>query len=170
MHASRIALLIAALAGMVCTFLPWASVPLLGSVYGTRGDGWISFVVCVGALLVSLIGNRVSALSTAGMILSTICGVAAALVGLVDLINLNQRLAENPFGDAVSIGPGLYLLIVAGVAIAVVPPLLSLRAVPAPPHVMVNQPPPQQYWGPQPPPPQGHWQPQQQPGGWPPNY
>lgn len=162
MHASRIALLIAALAGMICTFLPWASVPLLGSIYGTRGDGWISFVVCAGALLVSLVGDRASKISTAGLVLSAICGVAAALVGLADLINLNNRLADNPFGDAVSVGPGLYLLIVAGVAIVVLPPLLSMRAAPAPP--------PQQYWGPQPPPPQGYWQPPQQPGGWPPKY
>jgi hypothetical protein len=124
MHASRIALIIASALGMLCTFLPWASMPFVGSIYGTRGDGWISFVLCAVGLVLSLAGNRQSAQSLASAIVSVLCGVAAAAVGVVDLVNLRNTLADNPFGAAVSIGPGLYLLIVAGAVMAILPPIL----------------------------------------------
>jgi hypothetical protein len=164
MHASRVALVIASVVGMICTFLPWATAPFVGAVYGTRGDGWISLVLCAGAGVFALVGNRRAALRTAALIVSALCGAAAALVGVADIVNLNNKLADNPFADAVSVGPGLYLLIVAGVAIAIVPPLLSLRRAPAPPVV----PQPQAYWPQQPPQPQAYWQPPQQQDYWPP--
>ena len=158
MHASRIALGVTAVLGMICTFLPWASIPFFGSVDGTHGDGWISFGVCAVAGLLSLVGERRSALPTGAVVGSALCGVAASLIGLVDLINLKDRLAEAELGGFVSVGPGLYVLIVTGVAIVVLPALLSLQGKSAPP---------QQYWSP---PPQGYWQPQQQPRpGWPPS-
>jgi hypothetical protein len=127
MHASRIALVIASALGMLCTFLPWASAPIVGSIYGTRGDGWISFVLCAVGLLLSLAGARQSAQPVASAVISTLCGAGAAAVGLFNLINLENKLAESPFGAAVSIGPGMYLLILAGAAMTLLPNILRGR-------------------------------------------
>src|SRR5690348_10511465 len=125
MHASRVALIATSVVGMFCTFLPWANAPLVGAVYGTRGDGWISLAACAGAGLISLVGDRRFALSLVAVVGSVLCGVAAGLVGLVNLIDLKNTLAGSSFDDVVSVGPGLYVLIMASLAIIVVPPVLS---------------------------------------------
>ena len=143
MHSSRIALVVASVLGMLCTFLPWVSVPFLGSVYGTHGDGWISFTVCAGAVVCSLVGERRSPLSLWAILVSALCGVTAALVGVLDIARVNNALADIPFGAAVSVGPGLYLLVVAGAVIAILPAILTLRrspAPPAPPRVVWSRP------------------------------
>jgi hypothetical protein len=135
MHASRVALIVASVVGMICTFLPWATVPFIGAIYGTRGDGWISLAACAGAGLISLVGDRRFALSLVAIVGSVLCGIAAGLVGLVDLVDLKNTLADNTLSSAVSVGPGLYVLIMASLAIIIVPPVLSRSDAPAPPRV-----------------------------------
>jgi hypothetical protein len=118
---------------MICTFMPWVTAPFIGAVYGTQGDGWISFAVCTLTLMCALVGERRSALSLGVIFVGALCGVGVCLLGVWKIIQLNQAVADTPFGDAVSIGPGLYLLVVAGVAMAFPPALLSLRRSVAPP-------------------------------------
>jgi hypothetical protein len=141
MHASRIALVVASVLGMICTFLPWVNVPFIGALYGTQGDGWITFAVCALAAVCALVGERRSALKVGAILVSALCGVASCLLGLWKIFQLNELLTENPFGAAVSIGPGLYLLVAAGAVISFLPAILSLRRSPAPrPRVVWSRP------------------------------
>jgi hypothetical protein len=149
MHASRIALVVASALGMICTFLPWVSVPFIGAVYGTRGDGWITFAVCAGAMVCAVVGERRSALALWAILISALCGITASLIGVLDIARVDNALVDNPFGAAVSIGPGLYLLVVAGAVTAILPAILTLRRSPAPPM------PPRVVWS--------------RPDAWPPN-
>ena len=102
----------------VSAALPWARV--LGiSVAGTRGDGEITiFCAAVLAVLGILIGLGQGRL----WVLITACVFAAfvTLVGLADIGNVS-RIANDAnrtvFGkDAVSVGAGLWLTLVAGLA------------------------------------------------------
>jgi hypothetical protein len=132
MHASRIALVVASVVGMICTFLPWVNVPFIGSVYGTRGDGWITFAVCAGASVCMLVEDRRSPLTLWAILVSALCGITASTVAVWDIVRVNDTLADNALGAAVSIGPGLYLLVAAGAVMAFLPAILSLRRPPVP--------------------------------------
>jgi hypothetical protein len=144
MHASRIALVVASVVGMICTFLPWVSVPFIGSIYGTRGDGWITFAVCAGASVCMLVEDRRTPLTLWAILVSALCGITASVVGVWDIIRVNNTLPDNPLGATVSIGPGLYLLVAAGLVMAVLPAVLSLRRSPAPRPRLVER----VYWPP----------------------
>jgi hypothetical protein len=161
MHASRVTLLVTAVVGMICTFLPWANVVFFGSVYGTQGDGWITFALCAATVLPAVLGDRRGALPVGPLVFGALFGVGVALIALFEIFHLKSTIADTPFSGAISIGPGLYLLIVAGVAMAIVPALLALNRPATPqPQVAWHQPPPQAWQPPAPPP--------QQPGTWPP--
>ena len=170
MHASRVTLIIMAGLGVICTFLPWATVAFFGSVDGTVGPGWISFVVCAAAIPLALVGDRRIALPTGALIVSALCGVLAGLVGVAEFVYLRQKLEENHLGSVVTIGPGIYLLIIAGLLLAIGPALLSLQNKQAAPWMAAQLPPPMPaYWQQQPQQPQGYWPPQPGPNAWPPN-
>ena len=134
-HKQRIAILITVGCGMLATFLPWVHVPIIGAISGARGDGWITLFLFVPALVLTLIGNRSSPLSGGRRLGSVIPAGLAALIGVWKIIDLNSIMADlpkdNPFAEAlsmsVSIGIGLYLLVAAGIALAVVSWILEGR-------------------------------------------
>lgn len=119
----RVVLMIAAAAGMVGTFLPWINVPIVGAVPGTKGDGWITFGIFAVALF-SMLGD---APGMGRRIWIALVGAGAVAVGGYDAAGISARKAEvaaegGRFGEAlanaVSIGAGLYLVIIAGLAVA----------------------------------------------------
>jgi hypothetical protein len=125
MHQQRLAIVIAAAVGMLGTFLPWVSVPFLGSISGARGDGWISFVLFLVALLMALLGNKQSIMKGIQFVVAIVFGALAAALGVWKILDINSAMgettAENPLsqslGSIVSIGIGLYVIVVAGIAI-----------------------------------------------------
>jgi hypothetical protein len=134
LHLQRAVIAGVALLGIIATFLPWAHVPLVGAIYGTKGDGWITFVCFLVALTCVFIGDKNIPLAGWQKILVPVAGVAAALVGISKPIYFAIKSAElakdNPFAgammaNAVQIGLGVYLVIAAGLATVALTFLLS---------------------------------------------
>jgi len=105
------------LLAVVGAFGPWATAGLF-SKSGMDGDGVITLVVAAVLLLVTLANARTPRRGVAiGAIVS---GVIIAGVGAVDIADINNKVSDNAFTDAiVDIGWGLYLTVAAGI-IAVV--------------------------------------------------
>jgi hypothetical protein len=130
-HIQRAGLGAAALLGCLCTFLPWFTAPILGTVYGTAGDGWITLILFIPALVFAAIGDRLEPIVGWKRFAASVPPLLASLVGLGKIIDLNSRLgnmkaelAGNPFGPAVAKMAaatlqtrfGLYLLVLVGPA------------------------------------------------------
>ncbi|MEN8208540.1 MAG: hypothetical protein ABFR50_04735 [Candidatus Fermentibacteria bacterium] len=109
MEKKRKFILIIAVAGMIGTFLPWAS--FIGhSVSGTSGsDGWITFVLfAVGGAVAFFTGNKAEAIKSKLMLAVWIPAALAALIALLKIFK------SYPAGF--SLGIGLYLIAIAGLA------------------------------------------------------
>jgi hypothetical protein len=137
---------------MVCTFLPWVSVPFFGSLSGTRGDGWITFGLCAAALVCALVGDLRAGLRLPAHLLSAGVGVVVCLIAIWKIIQFNSVVSDNGLSAVVSVGPGLYLLAVSGAAIALLPSLVRSGPPRPQPPVVPWQPPPHPGWRHQPPP------------------
>jgi len=133
MHKQKIALIVAAAIGMLSIFLPWANVPLLGSISGTSSNiGWIMFVLFGITLAVILfLGDRKKAVDQKD--LKQIAGIIApaaiaALIAIWQMISFNSSMkglgADNPYAallsSSVSLGIGLYIAIIAGIAVVAI--------------------------------------------------
>ena len=126
MNKQRLAILITSCIGIIATFLPWVQLPIVGAINGTEGDGWITCVFFAIALATSLLGNREKKLIGIEQIVATIASLIAGIIGIWKIVDFNSAMSgmeDNPFAEAlsstVSIGIGLYLVIIAGLLIAV---------------------------------------------------
>ncbi|HEY1602152.1 MAG TPA: hypothetical protein VGG64_21295 [Pirellulales bacterium] len=125
-HVQRVVILIAACAGMGATFLPWAQVPFFGSLWGTAGDGWITLVLFLVSASVALYGPQSIPLSKTGQIFSFLPGSAACWIGMEKIFDLEAIIDRGRHDgneiaarliDNAQVGPGLYLLIFAGLMV-----------------------------------------------------
>lgn len=129
MHKQRIALVSTAGVGMLGTFLPWVHLPLLGTISGTAGDGWITFGLYLPALILALVGTRSEPRTGAALWMSIIFGLLASAIGVWKIIDLNLSLGggtnkiAQAMARATSVGIGLYVVAAAGIVLAV----LALR-------------------------------------------
>jgi acyl dehydratase len=153
LHPQRLAVAIAAAVGGVATFLPWATVPIMGTIDGTVGDGWITLGLFAGVVAAALLGQRSQQMAglaqLGGGILSTIAGG----IGAAKILHFRQMIEsmkgdaapgslEGPMkglmANATRLGPGLYVLVIASVAAVIA--IVALRskreaAVPLPLHI-----------------------------------
>jgi hypothetical protein len=119
MHKQRLALIVATLAGIASTFLPWAKVFGM-SINGTVGDGWISLGIFAIIAILVLLGNKNMPLN-GGMLIATIVMALLALgLGVYEIMNIRKSV-----GDLVEIGFGLYILIAAAAACLILPVVLK---------------------------------------------
>lgn len=115
MHKQRLAITVAALAGIIATFLPWASV--LGmSVNGTEGAGWISLAIFAVIVILALLGNRSTALKGGMLIAAIIMAILALALGVYQIMDI-----QKSGGGYVKIGFGLYILVAAAAACLILP-------------------------------------------------
>lgn len=128
MNKQRIAILIAASIGALGTFLPWVHAPIVGSVPGSSGsDGWITFILFVITIGICFIGNRTKTLNLGFLIGAIVPSLLASVIALIKIIDFNSKTSgmgdDNPFAKAltqtVGIGIGLYLIVLAGIAVLV---------------------------------------------------
>lgn len=119
MNKQRLAILIVAGLGVLATFLPWVKVPILGSVNGTQGDGWITLVLFAIAILISLSKDKTKAIEGGLLYAAILPGGLAGAIGLWKIIDFNSKMEELGVGG-VSIGFGLYLVVLAGIALPIV--------------------------------------------------
>lgn len=118
----------AAAVGMLSTFLPWVTIPIFGSINGSKGDGWITFALFLVPLLISILGDRTYPVSGKKILFLVLPALLSAVIGIWKIIDFNKQMGslrgEDAFsqfmGSGVSIGYGLYLLVIAGIALTVV--------------------------------------------------
>ena len=111
MSKQRKFILIAALAGVIGTFLPWVS--LFGfSVNGLHGEGVIVFLCFIVCGIIALMGDQTQTLDQG---LWVTCFIIAAIGGLLMLINFLRAL---DYMSAFSIG--FYLTLLASLALVFV--------------------------------------------------
>lgn len=128
MNKQRLSILIASGLGAIATFMPWVKAPIIGTISGTKGDGWITFVLFSIAIFFALRDdktNRIEGKSFYGVIIPTII---AALIGIWKIADFNSKMANlgsnvfaNALGASASIEFGLYLVVMAGISV----PILS---------------------------------------------
>lgn len=105
---------VAAVVGIIATFLPWVSLTSFGitvTAKGSDGDGWITFVLYL-AVLGLAIFDMLKGAKWAKITMS----IVAALAAVVALIKIPDILSGG-----LSMGVGLILAIVAGIVAAIMP-------------------------------------------------
>ena len=122
----RLALIAVAAIGMLCTFLPWISVPFVGSINGTKGDGWFTFLFFGVSLGLAFLGEKTEPFAGIKFWVASAFSLLAGSIGIYKIIDFNSKmsnLSDNPFAQAisatVSVEFGLYLLALAGIVFPV---------------------------------------------------
>jgi hypothetical protein len=126
MSKQRLAILIVAGLGVLATFMPWVSIPIVGTVNGTKADGWITLALFAVPLVISLLNDRTKQLKGGLLYGAIIPSIIAGVIGISKIVDFNSSMSElgdNPFaamfGVTISIEFGLYLVVVAGFALPI---------------------------------------------------
>jgi hypothetical protein len=132
-HVQRASVGVAAILGVLATFMPWLSAPVIGTVYGTAGDGWITLVLFLPSLVFAYLGDRLNPIEGWQRFATAVPAALAGTIGIWKIVGLNMKLSEmksevgdNPFGAAMAqmaatttqTRIGLYVLVLAGIAAA----------------------------------------------------
>jgi hypothetical protein len=141
LHPQRLAVAIAAAVGGVATFLPWATVPIMGTIDGTVGDGWITLGLFAGVVAAALFGQRSQQMAGLAQLGGGVLSTVAGGIGVAKILHFRQMI-ESMKGDAAPgslegamkglmanatrLGPGLYVLVIASVAAVIA--IVSLRS------------------------------------------
>lgn len=126
MNQQRLIILIISALGILATFMPWATVPIVGSINGSQGDGWITLILFAIGLIPIFLGDRANKLGKGGLFTTSCFSLLSAAFAVWKIVDFNVKMSEVTgdalFGDAlsgISIGFGLYLVVVVGLAIPV---------------------------------------------------
>lgn len=130
--AQRVAIGIASGVGILACFLPWASLPIVGSISGAKGDGWIYAGILLVPILIAFLGDKTKALDKKSRVASGLIGAFVAVMGFYMISNFNEKIESaskamgnnnNPFSQLATssahIDFGLYLLVIASVALMI---------------------------------------------------
>jgi hypothetical protein len=105
------------------SFLPWATVTTVFgtvNVAGTNGDGTITLGLGLVIVLLSILELTTSGVRTVKLAVGFIAGILAAAIGVLDVANVNDRIADVSSDVAqAAVGVGLYMVIAGGVAVIV---------------------------------------------------
>ena len=116
MNRQRLSMLLAAGAGVVGTLMPWITVSMLGISRSESGigtsDGKIIIVLFGIACLISLLGDWRFGVEGGARIGAVVLGLAGAIIAIMDINNFNTKIGAG--GGMISIGFGLYLIVIAG--------------------------------------------------------
>ena len=136
MNKQRLAILIVAGLGALATFMPWVKAPIVGTINGTKGDGWITLVLFAVPLVISLLNDKTKVVKGGLLYGAIIPSVLAGVIGIWKIIDFNSTMSDvgdNPFAKAlsatVSIEFGLYLVVLAGVALPIAAFLIKDKEV-----------------------------------------
>ena len=126
MNKQRFAILIVAVLGALATFMPWVKAPIVGTINGTKGDGWVTLVLFAVPLVISLLNDITKALKGGLLYGAIIPSLVAGAIGVWKIFDFNSKMSDignNPFAKAllatVSIEFGLYLVVLAGIALPI---------------------------------------------------
>jgi len=116
MSKQRLAIMIAGAVGIIAIFLPWASVAGFSGNGMDGGDGWITLAGFAAAIGLCFVGDQSEVVDAKFKWGIVAAGAACAVVGLINLISVLSEPAV--FGVSLSPGIGLFLTLIAGVAVA----------------------------------------------------
>lgn len=124
MNKQKLSILIASGLGALATFMPWVKAPIVGTISGTKGDGWMTLALFAVSIVLSLLGDKTKKIEGGKLYGTIIPPIIAALIGIWKIIDFNSKMGDvgdNPFaqalGASVSIEFGLYLVVLAGIAV-----------------------------------------------------
>lgn len=103
---SKSIVLIACAAAVIGSFLPWASAQTIFGqidVPGTAADGQLTIVLAVAAGLFCYFGQR------KGLVVAMILCALGALINVIDIVSVNNKIDNTGNGVVVTVGYGLYL-------------------------------------------------------------
>ncbi len=125
MNKQRLGILILALIGMLTTFMPWATVSFLGmqrTIKGTDGDGWITIVLFLVVLILTLVLGKIKASIKGAALLGVIIpSVICFIIGAINIFSING----NSFGN---VKYGLYVLTIVPLFIIIISFILKDKA------------------------------------------
>ncbi|KAA9041688.1 hypothetical protein FW778_06605 [Ginsengibacter hankyongi] len=104
MNKQRKFVLIASAIGVISMFLPWVSIPFLGSVNGMHGSGIFIFLCFVVAGIITLLGDQTKNFDTSMWTITLVTGAIPILIILYYLIDAS---GNTIFGSV--IGFGVYI-------------------------------------------------------------
>lgn len=146
-NAQRIAIAISAGIGILACFMPWVSLPIVGTVNGASGDGLIFAGLLVIPLLLSLLGDKTKQIDKKVKVATILIGILVIICGIfIEIAEFNNKIEtakhvsnssinENSYGldnssrdiaknvsnaviSSAKIEFGLYLLIISGISVA----------------------------------------------------
>lgn len=133
MNKQRLAILIIAGLGALATFMPWVKAPIVGTINGTKGEGWITLVLFAVPLIISIFNDKTKALKGVLLYGAIIPSLLAGAIGIWKIIEFNSTMSSElsgfplrgigagakALGATVSIDFGLYLVTLAGIALPI---------------------------------------------------
>jgi len=127
MNKQKLSIIITAGVGVIATFLPWVTVPVLGSINGARGIGWLTLALFIAVIVVNLIGNQTERLKGLHLYGTIGAGLISAIVATIKIVefyinisNIETNMFTEALKNTVSLSIGIYLVVLAGLAIPIV--------------------------------------------------
>ncbi|MBJ7688506.1 SHOCT domain-containing protein [Weissella confusa] len=142
MTKQRFAIVVVAVVGMLTTFLPWFKISGLASlakesVKGTAGDRWITLIVFLAAGVVAVaVGGRDKPLQGFFRYAAVVAGAINLIIGFYELTNGGADAGIYGSADPTW---GLWILMLASLALIVVPFVVKEDGQPVQPRVVVQQ-------------------------------
>lgn len=126
--APRVTLAIAASVGAAGTFLPWLRMPIMGTIDGTAGDGWFTFVGFLVVLAMAISPSPMVPLRLVRRVIALAFAAGCTALGVWKINSLHGIKSDGMMNggmeaammSATSIGIGLWLVVIAGAVCAVV--------------------------------------------------
>ncbi|HCS21243.1 MAG TPA: hypothetical protein DIW47_11900 [Bacteroidetes bacterium] len=122
----RVVLTIAAI-GMLTTFMPWVQGQIPGGTMVRNGEEWITLALFAIPVLLCLLNNRSAPLSGFKLYAAVLPAIFVALIAILKMDEFSSIITQidpnHPFAEFmdtdVTIGFGLYLLLLAALALPV---------------------------------------------------
>ncbi len=127
MNTQKLCVVIAAGAGALGTFLPWISIsmgPMSDSKSGIAvgsSDAWIILILFAISFLISVSGSKTQPVVGGARIAVALMGLIGGIITFIDISNFKSKMGGGGglFGGGVSIGFGLYLIVIAGLLLPI---------------------------------------------------
>lgn len=121
MEKNRLQIIIASVAVIIGSVLPWGTVNLGGfgglSVSGIEGDGKIIIILAIGAIVLAILKDRTQPLIKNFALGVMALGVIETAISIYALFRLGDMSANFGYGGyGISVGIGLYLTAIASIA------------------------------------------------------
>lgn len=117
----RFALLSAAIIGLLSTFMPWVHISSVRTIYGFENAGLFTFFLFLVPVIIILSHKKAKPIGKGLLLISVIPSIIAGFIGIqrfVQFSSLISNMSENAFtlriSDSMTIGIGLYLVIIIG--------------------------------------------------------